>query len=336
MKKYILFIISLALATGMLFATTKSGTSAAQFLKIGPQARTMGMGEATVASPEGLSALQWNPAGLARYETQSASFSQSNWLVGTQFFNAAGSMNLGRMGTVAAQLTLLDFGEMAVRTEQEPEGTGEYFVAQNMNLGIAYANNLTDRFSIGGQVKYIRESIWHMAASTMAVDVGALFITPFKDIRLGMAITNFGGKMQLAGRDVRFFTDPAEDMYGNNDQIPANYELDKWAIPLTFRVGLAGEFIDKGYIRWTWAVDALHPSDNTEYINLGTELELWKMLYLRTGFRTLFMDERSGGFTAGIGMKYQFTPNSGIQFDYAFMDYGELGFVNMFTIGILY
>lgn len=336
MKKYILFIISLVMTTGLLFATTKSGTSAAQFLKIGSQARTMGMGEATVASPEGLSALQWNPAGLARYETQSASFSQSNWLVGTQFFNAAGSMNLGRMGTVAAQLTILDFGEMAVRTEQEPEGTGEYFVAQNMNLGIAYANNLTDRFSIGGQVKYIRESIWHMTASTVAVDVGTLFITPFKDIRLGMSITNFGGKMQLSGRDVRFFNDPAEDMYGNNDQIPANYELDKWAIPLTFRVGLAGEFIDKGYIKWSWALDALHPSDNTEYINLGTELELWKMLYLRTGFRTLFMDERSGGFTAGIGMKYQFTPNSGIQFDYAFMDYGDLGFVNMFTIGILY
>jgi hypothetical protein len=336
MKKNIIILFILVCIVSQADATTKSGTHAAQFLKIGSQARTMGMGEATVAFPEGLSALQWNPAGLARYETQTASFSQSNWLVGTQFFNAAGAMSLGRMGTVGVQLTLLDYGEMPVRTEEKPQGTGEYFVAQNFNLGIAYAYNLTDRFSIGGQVKYIQETIWHMKASTAAIDIGALFTTPFKNIRLGMSIVNFGGKMQLAGRDVRFVTDPAEDMAGNNDQIPAHYELDTWAIPLTFRVGLSGEIIDKGYLKWTWALDALHPSDNTEYINIGTELALWKTLYLRTGFRTLFIDERTGGLTAGIGMKYYFGPDYGIQFDYAFVDYGNLGFINMVTIAINY
>ncbi len=334
MRKYLIIIMTLTLVVGQLSATTKSGTSAAQFLKIGTQARTMAMGEATVANPEGLSALQWNPAGLSKYETQTASFSQSNWLVGTQFFNAAAALNLGRMGTIGAQLTMLDYGEMPVRTELEPDGTGEYFVAQNLNMSVAYANNLTDRFSIGGQVKFIQETIWHMKASTVAFDVGALFTTPFKDIRLGMSITNFGGTMQLSGRDVRFYNDPAEDMYGNNDQIPANYELDEWAIPLTFRVGLSGELIDKGYIKWTWAVDALHPSDNTEYVNVGTELALWKMLYLRTGFRTLFMDERNGGLTAGVGMKYMLTSSTGIQFDYAFVSYGDLGYINMFTVGM--
>ena len=324
----------MVVAFGQLFATTKSGTSAAQFLKIGTQARTMGMGEAVVANPEGLSALQWNPAGLAKYGTQTAAFSQSNWLVGTDFFNAAAAINLGRMGTVGAQLTMLDYGEMPVRTEYKPQGTGEFFVAQDFNMSVAYAYNLTDRFSIGGQVKYIQQTIWHMSASTVAFDIGAIFTTPFKDIRLGMSIVNFGGYMQLSGRDVRFYNDPAEDMYGNNDQIPANYELDSWALPLTFRVGLSGDIIDRGYLKWTWAVDALHPSDNTEYVNVGTEIALWKMLYLRTGFRTLFMDERTGGLTAGLGMKYMFTPSTGIQFDYAFVSYGDLGYVNMFTVGL--
>lgn len=334
MRKYIIISLTIILLAAQLSATTKSGTSAAQFLKIGTQARTMAMGEATVANAEGLSALQWNPAGLAKFGTQSASFSQSNWLVGTKFFNAAGSFNMGRMGTVGAQLTMLNYGEMPVRTELEPNGTGEYFNAQAFNIGVAYANNLTDRFSIGGQVKYIQETIWHMNASTIAFDVGAIFTTPFKDIRLGMSITNFGGKMQLAGRDVRFFADPDEEMSGNNDQIPANYELNKWAIPLTFRVGLSGDLIDRGYVKWTWAVDALHPSDNSEYVNLGTELALWKMLYLRAGYRTLFQDEAPGGLTAGLGMKYMFTSNSGIQFDYAFVSYGDLGYVNMFTVGL--
>lgn len=322
------------LAFSQLFATTKSGTSAAQFLKIGTQARTMGMGEAVVANPEGLSALQWNPAGLSKYGTQTAAFSQSDWLVDTDFFSAAAGVNLGRLGSVGFQLTMLNYGEMPVRTENQPDGTGEYFTAQDFNMSVAYANNLTDRFSIGGQVKYIQETIWHMSASTMAFDIGALFTTPFKDIRLGMAITNFGGYMKLSGRDISFVQDPAEDMYGNNGQIPAEYSMDKWALPLTFRVGLSGEFINKGYLRWTWAIDALHPSDNTEYVNLGTELALWKILYLRTGYRTLFMDEGPGGLTAGIGMKYMITSSTGIMFDYAFVSYGDLGYINMFTIGM--
>ncbi len=334
MRKYIKYFLCFIVAISQLFATTKSGTSAAQFLKIGTQAGTLGMGEAVVANPVGLSAIQWNPAGLARYGTQTASFSQSNWLVDTDFMNAAAAINLGRMGAVGFQLTMLDYGEMRVRTEYEPDGTGEYFSAQDFNMSLAYANNLTDRFSIGGQVKYIQQTIWHMSASTIAFDVGALFTTPFKDIRLGMSITNFGGYMRLTGRDISFYEDPAEDMYGNNGHIPAEYTMDSWALPLTFRVGLSGDIIDKGYLRWTWAIDALHPSDNTEYINVGTELALWKLLYLRTGYRTIFMDESQGGFTAGIGMNYKFSGNTGVNFDYAFVSYGDLGYVNMFTIGL--
>ncbi len=78
----------------------------------------------------------------------------------------------------------------------------------------------------------------------------------------------------------------------------------------------------------------MHPSDNSEYVNIGTELALWKMLYLRTGFRTLFMDERNGGLTAGIGMKYMLNSSYGIQFDYAFVSYGDLGYINLFTVGM--
>ncbi|MFA6618408.1 MAG: hypothetical protein WCT23_05000, partial [Candidatus Neomarinimicrobiota bacterium] len=115
MRKYIKYLLCFMLAFSQLFATTKSGTSAAQFLKIGTQARTMGMGEAVVANPEGLSALQWNPAGLSKYGTQTAAFSQSDWLVDTDFFSAAAGVNLGRLGSVGFQLTMLNYGEMPVR-----------------------------------------------------------------------------------------------------------------------------------------------------------------------------------------------------------------------------
>jgi hypothetical protein len=335
-----LFVIAILILTSVsVYAarTTKTGTTSAQFLKIGTYASTLGMGESAVANPIGLSAIHWNPAGLSRYHTQEAAFSQSNWLAGTQFLHVSAAMDLDRVGVISAYITNLDYGDMVVRTELKPEGTGEIFSASDMSIGISYAINLTDHFSIGGSFKYISQQIWHMSASTVAFDIGSLFITPFKDIRIGMSITNFGGQMTLQGRDVRFFSDPAPELYGSNDQIPAHYELASWPIPLTFRVGLSGDlFQDSRFLQLTWAFDALHPSDNAEYINIGTELMFFEKFFLRTGMRTLFGEDKEGGLTFGAGLKYAFSPRLKIKLDYAWADFGVLEDINMITLSIIY
>lgn len=337
MKKYFKIIVIICLLiSGSLMATTKSGTTAAQFLKIGINARTMGMGESAVANSTGLSALQYNPACLSRFNTQEITFSQSNWLVNTDFINFSASMNFNQFGIVGIHVTHLDYGDEKVRTINEPTGNGEYWDAQDLNIGLTYSKNLTDRFSIGGQVKYISQQIWHMTSSTIAMDIGALFITPFKDVRLGMSITNFGGKMMLEGRDVRFFDDPDETIYGNNDQIPSMYELNRWPIPLTFRVGIAGELIDSHGIKWTLSADALHPSDNSEYLDVGTELALFRKLFLRAGIRTLFAEDQEGGASLGIGIKQAFTPSLKIKVDYAWIDYGVFEYINMLSVSLVY
>ena len=35
------------------------------------------------------------------------------------------------------------------------------WVSRDMAVGLSYAANLTDRFSIGGTMKYISQEIWH-------------------------------------------------------------------------------------------------------------------------------------------------------------------------------
>ena len=341
MRKGIFTTVIILLFAGLLVAqerrTTKTVTTAAQFLKIGVHAGGMGMGESAVAFPSSLSALHWNPAGLSRFNTQEVVFTQSKWIADTDILYMAASMNFGRYGTVGAYMTTLDYGDdMLVRTEEKPLGTGERFSARDLDMGLSYASNLTDRFSIGGTVKFVSQQIWHMTAQTMALDLGALFITPLKDIRLGMSITNFGGKMQPSGRDVRFYADPDPILYGNNDQIPANYELSSWAIPQTFRVGLSGDVGSLKTMKLTWAVDALHPSDNSEYINVGAELSVMERLFLRAGWRTLFAVDREGGMSMGAGIKHAFSPNFKIKLDYAYVDYGVLNQINMLTFSILY
>ncbi len=294
------------------------------------------MGEATVADVSGLEALQYNTAGLAFHRTQELMFTQSDWIAETNYFYAAGSMSLGQFGVISLNAAHLDYGDMSVRTELRPEGTGEFFSAQDLKIGLAYANQLTDRFSMGTQVKFIRQEIWHMSAQTMAIDMGALFVLPLKDIRLGMNISNFGGKMSLNGRDVRFFDDPEETMYGNNDQIPANYELSRWPIPIIFRIGLSGELFAVKNAALRLNLDALHPSDNMEYVNIGTELKLLNTLFLRGGYRQLFLEDAEGGLSLGAGLWYAFSPSFKIRADYAWSDYGRLSAVNMFTFSIIY
>ena len=58
----LIFVTSLnTLAQG----TSKSGTTAAQFLKIGVGPRAVGMGSAFAATADDITSIYWNPAGLA-------------------------------------------------------------------------------------------------------------------------------------------------------------------------------------------------------------------------------------------------------------------------------
>ena len=187
---------------------SKVGTSVAQFLKIGVSARTIAMGEAFVAVANDVSAIHTNPAGLARIHANEAMFTHTNWIAQTNFEFGAFALNLGTMGTLGFMVQSFSSGDMAVRTVEKPDGTGEFFHVQNLAGAIAYARNLTENFSVGLSLKYVREEIWHMSSNAFAVDIGTLFHTPFWGIRLGASITNFGTTMQLSGRDIKFAYDP--------------------------------------------------------------------------------------------------------------------------------
>ena len=180
MKKFVVNLILFVMVSAISFSygqtLSKSGTTAAQFLKIGIGPRAIGMGSAFTASADDISSVYWNPAGLANNQGMEAMFSRTEWIadVGVDF--AAFSTNLSGLGTIGAYaIVMQSIDGMFVRTVENPEGTGELFDAGSMAVGLSFSRFLTDNFSIGFSAKYIREYIWKESAAGFALDVGAMY-----------------------------------------------------------------------------------------------------------------------------------------------------------------
>ena len=359
-NKFLLYILSFVLIPVIVEAQTsknvsKVGTTAATFLEIGVGATANGMGAAFVSRAIDATTLYWNPAGMAKLDQNEVEVVHTNWIASTNLDWAGLVLPLGEIGNLGFSFTSLNMPDEKVRTVEMPEGTGEYFSAGDIAIGVSYARSITDRFSIGFTGKYIQETIWHMSSSAFAFDIGTLFRTDlFGGMVIGASISNFGTAMKLSGIDTRTFARVDPTKLGSNDQIPYSIDLDSWGLPLLFRIGVSTNAIKTDNYRWTVALDALHPNDNYETLNIGTEFAFKEFLFLRAGFQSLyFVDPNTGttdrsfiqqpmytgegGLSLGIGInsKMLFSSNV-VKFDYAYRNFGILDGVHYFSVGITF
>jgi opacity protein-like surface antigen len=332
----ILGSILLILAVGYIEAASQSkvGTTAAQFLGIPIGARAISMGAASVATANDVSSIYYNPGAFSQARKTEIYVSTTDWFVGSKFRWLGAMLNIDGTNAVGLSITQLSYGDEEVTTPEKPDGTGEQWSAQDIALAISYCRNLTDQFSIGGSAKYISQSIWHETASTIAFDVGLLFITGFYDMRLGMSISNFGGDMKMNGSDLTRIIDIDPGNAGSNKLNVAELKTDPWPIPLFFRVGVAMDIIKDETTVVTVEGDAMRPSDNVEVVNVGTEVTIMKIISLRAGFKSLFQKDSEEGLTFGGGLKYDQLENMGIEVSYAYQNFGRFGNLNTFSVNV--
>lgn len=332
-------LILLMLATLSLGASAqdKVGTTAAPFLGLGVGARAMGMGGAQVAAVQGPDALYWNPSAITDMRSHGISFSNNYWLVGSSMQYAGLVFDGEQLGHFGLSVTVLDYGEMEVRTIDRPEGTGELYTPMDLAVGISYARMLTDRFSLGGTVKYIRQSIWNESANGIGVDLGVTYRTDLRGLRIGMSMSNFGTGMQLDGKDLRRAIDVEPDLEGNNDRIGARLETQDWALPLVFRVGIAMDAFSYGENTLRVSIDGLAPADNAQTANFGAEYSFRDMFFLRGGYRQVLGGaDYDGGWNYGAGIQYELDQRRSASFDYVFQTHEDFGTQQMFTVGLTF
>lgn len=338
MKRFILFLLALLLISYSQVAAqgvTKTGTAAAAFLGIDVGPRATAMGSAYVSVANDPTAMYWNPAGISGMEKFNATFSNTRWIADLSFNFAGLVFPIEGIGSFGLNATFLTMDEMERTTIEHPEGTGEMFDAGSYAFGLSFARDLTDQFAIGFNIKYINERLYNVSAEGFAVDVGTMFNTGLYGLVLGMSISNYGTKMQLDGRDLRFQTDVSPSISGNNSTIPSKLESDMFELPLMFRVGASMDVLKGlGNSNLILSADALHPSDNVEYVNMGAEYVFYDILSLRGGYKGLFYEDSEQGINLGGGIHYTLMESVTFYFDYAYIDFGVFNAVHTFSVSL--
>ncbi len=305
---------------------SKVATTGAQFLKMEPGSRAMGMGGAYGAIANDASAIWWNPAGMSRLDKNEVMFMHANWLAGINYDYFAAVARFGD-NAVGASVTSLNYGQMEVTTVQQPDGTGQMFTPTSFALTVGFSRKVSENFSFGVNGKYVNDQIKNSSASAFAFDVGTLYDVGI--LSIGAAVSNFGTKMQMEGSDLTLVTP-----VGNDPNVVSTLQTQAYDLPLRLRVGVAFHLIRTEMNNLIIASDVVHSNDNYEYVNVGGEYRWNNVISLRAGYSELGVPDREAGLTFGAGVRIFLTNALGAKFDYSYGSYGRLLNVQRFTFAL--
>jgi hypothetical protein len=161
-KRFGRILLGVALGLVMVIpasALEKVGTTSMQVLKIPSGVRGIGMGGAMVSEATGAEAVWWNPGAMIETNKNHLLLSQINMPADIQLNTIAFSRRLGEYDAFSVHCINLFTDDMQVRTVDSPQGTGENFNASDFVLGGSYGRRLTDRFSLGGNLRYLHSAL---------------------------------------------------------------------------------------------------------------------------------------------------------------------------------
>ncbi|MDD4004185.1 MAG: PorV/PorQ family protein [Elusimicrobiaceae bacterium] len=279
------------------FSGDDAGTSAAQFLKLGPGARAAGMGGAFTAVAGDSGAIYWNPAGLAGLTSQHAAFTHAQMFEDIRYEWASYALPVWG-GALAAGVQYLSYGDVdAFDANGNTEGV---IHPGDLAVSLGFGHKLLG-LDAGASLKYISSQI-RSKATAFAADAGVRY--SISGLTLGLNLQNMGSGMKYVNE-----SDP---------------------LPFTIRGGAACMIADTVLV----SADAVAPRDGGVYGAFGAECarEIGAALKaaLRAGYSTESHElDGTKGFALGLGLDYR-----SYSLDYAYSPMGDLGGVNRFSVGM--
>ncbi|HOJ05993.1 MAG: PorV/PorQ family protein [Ignavibacteriota bacterium] len=333
MKKIFLLLITAGFAT-LLYAgdVARKGTNGAEELLIPVGARSIATSGAFVANVMGLESIYYNPAGLDISQRTEAMFSYMNYIADINISYLAIGTSLGDFGSIALSIKSLDVGNIPVTTNELPDGTGSTYSPGFVTVGLTYSKVLTDRVSIGTNVKLLSETIGNTSATGFAIDAGVQYKFT-EQISLGATVKNIGSNMVFSGQDLR----QRSDIKGSQPGSPTGmFEVvaESFQIPSYFELSLAYglNLNEENDLMFAGAFTANNSLENK--LHFGLEYGYMNTFFLRGGYQLFTENTKESiyGFTAGAGVNYDFS-DIGVSFDYAYRDVKEFPTSNhIFTV----
>jgi hypothetical protein len=337
-----LWLIAFLILTGVAMAQeSRVGTNAASELLVPVGARYLGMGGSSIASVQGIEAIYWNPAGLARSShSANAMFSQMRHISDINVSYVAVSATFGSLGTIGLSLKSLDVGDIIVTTENAPDGTGAIISPQFVTTGLTYSRALSDRVNVGATLNIISESIDRVGASGIAIDAGVQYnnVGQINGLSLGVAVKNLGPAMQYDGSGLFRTSRPNGVDRGST---PLQVVAQKDELPTILEIGL-GYSIPFG-TKSKFDLSSMFQDNNflEDVGRFGVEYSYNEMFFLRGGYNLSpdAPDDAIGeksyiyGLTLGAGVHYE-RPNISMDLNYAYRDFAFFDGSHVFSIAL--
>ncbi|MEK7475134.1 MAG: PorV/PorQ family protein [Candidatus Coatesbacteria bacterium] len=275
-------------------------------------ARAAGMGGAAVAVVSDVTALQWNPAGLARSSEISTTLSHLVWVADINYSYAgvavpvpAGWAGLPVNGTAGFSVQMFNYGSI-----ESTRGLAAAVDASDLGFTAGGAVRVAEAVSGGAAVKVFHHALGGAGVSEAAIDAGAAYEAVPDALSIGLVVQNLGYSGSLEGRTPPL---PASMKLGfgfgfevTREPLPIEGEAPKWHPKV--RALLSGDII------------AYQRGEPVNY-TMGAEANLNGILYGRVGLQSAIKAAgASAGLSGGVGLSFY-----GFRLDYAYGSVGDLG-----------
>ncbi|MCL6493154.1 MAG: PorV/PorQ family protein [Ignavibacterium sp.] len=303
-----------------------------KFLSVSLDPRAAALSDAMTTVQNNSASMLYNPSAMAEMERLvDYSFGTTRWIADINYIHGTAALNLfdGQYGVLGLSLVAVDYGEfngtIVANNDDGYIDVGTYKPTA-IALGVGYAKALSQKFSVGGNVRFVRQSMGTAVvtldangtavtkehkAEVLSFDFGMLYHTGFKSLDFGMSIRNFSKEIK--------------------------YIDESFQLPLTFKIGLSMNLmdlteIDRGMHSLLLAVDAAHPRDYPEQVSIGMEYTFLNTFSIRGGY-TFPTDEQE--FSAGVGFKQELS-DVNFSIDYSYTPFGIFDNVHRVSINIGY
>ena len=312
-KRGIIFIFVLIFFSFPVFANLP-GTSGALFLNYSPSARATAMTDAYSSLSDDVFSIYYNPAGLGYVELFQGglSYTRSFQDISNQYLAIAYPYKIGQVFGVSYHS--LSYGDIQGYDARgwltNKIDTSNYAIS--FGYGKVLIKDEIERpvLNLGGNLKYISQTLDNVGANTFAVDLGVLYTkrpnkywlkdVPAQEFNLAAVLKNLGPPLKF----------------------------DKEPTPLPISLTLGASWVSHPWTkhRLVLSLDTTIRNDDNIKFSLGAEYFLYQLLFARVGIES----DKDVGSKLNFGFGFRL---SYLDVNYSFADFDYLG--NMHKLDIV-